>query len=72
MHKTAALIMAAGAGDRFEGREPKKLYPLLERPAIVWAVERFATNEAIDSVSVVVAPGEEDRIREILDGEKFP
>jgi 2-C-methyl-D-erythritol 4-phosphate cytidylyltransferase len=72
MHKTVALIMAAGAGERFEGRESKKLHPLLGRPAIVWAVERFATDEAIDSVTVVVAPGEEDRIREILGGEQFP
>jgi 2-C-methyl-D-erythritol 4-phosphate cytidylyltransferase len=72
MGKTIALIMAAGSGERFEGREPKTLHPLLGRPVIVWAVENFAMNEAIDAVTVVVTPGEETRVRGILDAQPFP
>jgi 2-C-methyl-D-erythritol 4-phosphate cytidylyltransferase len=66
MRKTAALIMAAGGGERFEGRESKTLHPLLGRPVVAWSAERFAANRGVGSVTVVVAPGEEDRIRKIL------
>ncbi len=63
--------MAAGAGERFEGAEPKKFYPLRGRPALVWAIERFAIHQSVDSISVIVAPGEEDRVRALVSSEQL-
>ena len=67
MGTTTALIMAAGSGDRFEGTEPKALYPLLGRPVLVWSAERFAMHPGVDSITVVVPPAEEARFGAVLE-----
>lgn len=59
--------MAAGTGERFESKDPKKFYPLLDRPMIVWTVERFVVHPRIDDVTVVVTPGEESQVASTLD-----
>ena len=66
MARTAVLIMAAGAGERYAGTEPKVLSPILRRPVIVWSAERFARHREVDSIIVVVAPGHETRVRDVL------
>jgi 2-C-methyl-D-erythritol 4-phosphate cytidylyltransferase len=71
MGKTVVLIMAAGAGKRFEGAEPKKFHSLRGRPALAWAIERFGIHRSVDSISVVVAPGEEDRVRALVVSEQL-
>jgi len=72
MGTTTALIMAAGAGERFEGAEPKALHPLLGRPTLVWSVERIALHQGVDSITVVVPPGEESRIDAVLKNHCVP
>lgn len=67
MAKIVALIMAAGSGERFSGKGPKTLFPLLGVPTVVWSARRFARHPAVDSIVVVAAPGEEERIRSTLD-----
>jgi len=67
MGTTTALIMAAGAGERFEGAEPKALHSLLGRPVLVWSAERVALHQDIDSITVVVAPGDEGRVGTVLE-----
>jgi 2-C-methyl-D-erythritol 4-phosphate cytidylyltransferase len=69
MGKTTALIMAAGSGERFEGAEPKKFYPLRGRPTLAWAIERFSIHPRVDSITVVVAAGEEDRVTDLVASE---
>lgn len=64
--RTAVLIMAAGAGDRFAGRELKTFYRLLGRPLLVWAAERFGLRRDIDPITIVCAPGDEGRAGEAL------
>jgi 2-C-methyl-D-erythritol 4-phosphate cytidylyltransferase len=64
--KTAALIMAAGSGERFDGKERKTFYPLLGRPAFVWPVERLALRREIDPIIVVCAAGDEARVGDVL------
>ena len=66
MARTAVLIMAAGAGERFAGKEPKIFCPISKRPVIVWSAERFARHREVDSIIAVVAPGHETRVREVL------
>jgi 2-C-methyl-D-erythritol 4-phosphate cytidylyltransferase len=67
MSNVAALIMAAGTGERFEGPGSKILYPLLGRPVLVWSAERFALNRSVASITVVVCPGDEHVVREVLE-----
>lgn len=64
--KPAVLIMAAGAGERFAGRQLKTFYPLLGRPALVWSAERFALHRDVGEITVVCAPGDEGRVGEVL------
>jgi 2-C-methyl-D-erythritol 4-phosphate cytidylyltransferase len=67
MAKTVALIMAAGAGERFAGGGPKILHPLSGLPVLVRSTRLFARHRAVDAIIVVCAPGEETKIREVLD-----
>ncbi len=48
-------------------KTPKKFYPLLDRPMIVWTVERFVIHSRVDSVVVVVTPGEESQVASTFD-----
>ena len=53
----AAVIVAAGAGERLGAGVPKALVPLHGRPLLTWALDAFAGHPDVDSV-VVVAPAE--------------
>lgn len=64
--RIAALIMAAGRGDRFGG-ELKQLAPLGGRPTIAWSVERMREHAEIVATIVVAPPGEEERIRGVVE-----
>lgn len=54
--KTAALIVAAGRGDRFGGPVPKQFQRLGGGTVLSTAVDRFAGHPRVDLVAVVVAP----------------
>jgi 2-C-methyl-D-erythritol 4-phosphate cytidylyltransferase len=64
MPMTDALIVAAGTGERF-GKGPKQFAPLHGRPVIAWAIEPFSRNDRIGGITVVVAPGHEERVRRL-------
>ena len=53
--QVAAVIVAAGSGERLGAGMPKALVPLHGRPMLSWAIEAFLSHSQIDSV-VVVAP----------------
>ena len=40
---------------------------MIDRPMIVWTVERFVIHPRVDQVTVVVTPGEESQIASVLD-----
>jgi 2-C-methyl-D-erythritol 4-phosphate cytidylyltransferase len=67
MAKTVALIMAAGAGERFADKGSKTLFALHGIPTLVWSARRFAGHHAVHEIVVVAAPGEEARIRSALE-----
>ena len=56
MTRTAAVVLAAGAGTRFTGPSAKLLATLRDKPLIVWAVEH-AMEAGLDEVIVVVGGG---------------
>lgn len=70
MSKTDALIMAAGKGRRFGKEAPKQFVALGGRPMIAWSIERFERAVTIDAIVVVVSPGDDDRVREIVEATK--
>ncbi len=52
-HKTAAVILAAGSGQRMGRELPKQLIELLGKSVLKRSVEAFCSSEVIDSVTVV-------------------
>lgn len=65
MKKADVLIMAAGGGDRFGGREPKQFTSLGDRSMLAWAIEPFANHDRVKSITVVVAADQIGRTRDI-------
>ncbi|CAH0151428.1 bifunctional 2-C-methyl-D-erythritol 4-phosphate cytidylyltransferase/2-C-methyl-D-erythritol 2,4-cyclodiphosphate synthase [Roseomonas sp. CECT 9278] len=64
----AALLMAAGTGQRFGAPVPKQYLPLLGRPVIRHAAEALLREGLVDRLLPVVAPGEEAHVAALLDG----
>jgi 2-C-methyl-D-erythritol 4-phosphate cytidylyltransferase/2-C-methyl-D-erythritol 2,4-cyclodiphosphate synthase len=64
----AALLMAAGTGQRFGAPQPKQYLPLLGRPVIRHAAEALLAEGLVDRLLPVVAPGEEARVAAMLEG----
>jgi 2-C-methyl-D-erythritol 4-phosphate cytidylyltransferase len=52
----AAVIVAAGSGQRLAAGMPKALVPLHGRPLLAWALDALAGHPDIDSVVVVAPP----------------
>ena len=64
----AALIVAAGKGERFGGGVPKQYRLLGGKPVLRWAVEALIRHPAVQMVRVVVGKGQEDLARTALAG----
>jgi 2-C-methyl-D-erythritol 4-phosphate cytidylyltransferase/2-C-methyl-D-erythritol 2,4-cyclodiphosphate synthase len=64
----AALLMAAGTGQRFGAPVPKQYLPLLGRPVIRLAAEALLREGLVDRLLPVVAAGEEAQVAALLDG----
>lgn len=57
--RTAALILAAGAGRRTGGDRPKQLQDLMGRPLLSWSLEVLNRHPAIAETVLVIPPGAE-------------
>ena len=64
--RAVAVIVAAGAGSRLGGDEPKALLTIGGRPLVAVAVQRALASSSIASVVVAAPPGFEERVREML------
>lgn len=56
----AAIIVAAGRGERAGKGVPKQRRPLLGRPVFLWSVQACEAHSDIDQTILVVPPGEQD------------
>ncbi len=64
----AALIMAAGSGERFGGETPKQYRLLAGKPVLRHTVEAFLAHPAVDRVRVVINPAHRSLCLEALHG----
>jgi 2-C-methyl-D-erythritol 4-phosphate cytidylyltransferase len=62
--KTAAIIVAAGKGERMGGVE-KMFTPLAGKPVLAWAVEAFQKSKLIDQIVVVLTVKDIERGKEL-------
>jgi 2-C-methyl-D-erythritol 4-phosphate cytidylyltransferase len=60
--RVAALVLAAGRGERFGAAEPKAFLPLGGRPLVVHAIEALAACAAIERIVPVLPAAEIDRL----------
>jgi len=60
--RVAALVLAAGRGERFGAGQPKAFVPLAGRPLVVHAIEALAACDAIDWIVAVLPAAEIGRL----------
>ena len=63
---TAAIIVAAGAGERLGADKPKAFVHLAGRPMVAYAVDAFRAAETVDGIIVVVPQGLEEEARRVF------
>src|SRR5579885_395710 len=66
--ETAALIVAAGRGQRLGGSLPKQYLPLAGKPLLRHSLEAFARHPAIGAVRAVVHPEDLDLYQSAAEG----
>lgn len=70
--KTAALIVAAGKGERFGDSVPKQYARLHGRSVLYWTVSNFLNHPDIDTVQVVIHPDHTDMYQRAVSGLPLP
>jgi 2-C-methyl-D-erythritol 4-phosphate cytidylyltransferase / 2-C-methyl-D-erythritol 2,4-cyclodiphosphate synthase len=70
MPRTAAVIVAAGRGERVGGPVPKQYLPLLGKPMLRWTVEAFLGR--VDAIQLVVGTDDEAAYRDAVRGLDLP
>jgi 2-C-methyl-D-erythritol 4-phosphate cytidylyltransferase/2-C-methyl-D-erythritol 2,4-cyclodiphosphate synthase len=66
--KIAALIVAAGSGERFGGGVPKQYAPLMGKPVLCWSIDAFKNHPLISEVAVVIHPDHADHFKNSVQG----
>ena len=64
----AALIVAAGRGERAGAAVPKQYATLLGKPILRWTIEAFASHPAISMIQVVIGANDEALYTETTKG----
>lgn len=67
MTRLAALIVAAGRGERAGGETPKQYRRLLGRPVLRWSMDALA-RAGVDQIVVAIAPEHADLFRAASEG----
>ncbi len=64
MAKVAVIIVAAGKGERFNGKENKIFAKLDGRPLFLRSVEQFVNREDVCQTLLVISPEDEEQVKE--------
>ncbi|TAL37708.1 MAG: bifunctional 2-C-methyl-D-erythritol 4-phosphate cytidylyltransferase/2-C-methyl-D-erythritol 2,4-cyclodiphosphate synthase [Alphaproteobacteria bacterium] len=70
--KIAALIVAAGTGERFGGGLPKQYLPLLGRPVLTWSIDSFLQHPDISDIRVVIHADHAALYKQATEGLNIP
>jgi 2-C-methyl-D-erythritol 4-phosphate cytidylyltransferase len=70
--EAAAVIAAAGSGDRLGAGAPKALIELAGRPVLAWSLDAFADAGSATVAAVAAPPGHEDDVGALLDAGAEP
>jgi 2-C-methyl-D-erythritol 4-phosphate cytidylyltransferase len=62
----AALIAAAGSGERLGAGGPKALVPAAGRPLLAWSIDAFAAARGVGAIVIAAPPGHEAEVRELV------
>ncbi len=68
MPSIAALIVAAGRGERAGGDKPKQYQRVAGKPLLAWTAEIFASHPAVAVTQFVIGPGQDSLLAEALPG----
>ena len=68
MMRTAAIVVAAGRGERAGSSRPKQYRDLLGEPVLRRALRTLAAHPAIEAVLAVIDPAEQEAFRAAADG----
>ncbi|MBY0448389.1 MAG: bifunctional 2-C-methyl-D-erythritol 4-phosphate cytidylyltransferase/2-C-methyl-D-erythritol 2,4-cyclodiphosphate synthase [Hyphomonadaceae bacterium] len=60
--RAAAVIVAAGKGERAGGSLPKQFAPIGAKPALRWSIEAFASHPAFGEIVVVCDPAHAEHV----------
>jgi 2-C-methyl-D-erythritol 4-phosphate cytidylyltransferase len=60
--RVAAIVAAAGSGDRLGGDTPKALVELAGRPLMAWSLAALAASKAVEEVVIAAPDGYEEEI----------
>ncbi len=71
MNRTAALVPAAGRGERLGPGEPKALREISGVPILIYAVSALASARSIDLVVVAAPPGDVESVTALLAQQSF-
>lgn len=62
----AAVVAAAGTGDRLGGDLPKAFVELAGRPLAAWSISAIAASRRVERLAVAAPPGYEERLRALV------
>ncbi|CAM3977050.1 2-C-methyl-D-erythritol 4-phosphate cytidylyltransferase [Cohnella lubricantis] len=64
--KWGAVVVAAGRGTRMGASDNKPYLTLAGRPVLAYALEAFGSSPSVESIVLVVAPGEEAKAKAVV------
>jgi 2-C-methyl-D-erythritol 4-phosphate cytidylyltransferase len=65
--RTAAILLAGGAGTRLHPSENKVYLPVADRPLLTWSLRTLETSPLIDDIVLVIRAADAGRARRVVD-----
>lgn len=61
-----AIILAGGSGERMGSKIPKQFIPILDKPIIVYTLERFDNHPEIDAIEIVCIESHVEYVKKLI------